>query len=63
MIDVATTIDKVGGSVESKHAEILGKSTKTKPTDANVNDIYVECDTGDAYYFDGDTHTWQPFGD
>jgi hypothetical protein len=37
---MAITIDKVGGS-ESKHAEIFGKSTDTKPTDANLNDIYV----------------------
>lgn len=48
------TIDKVGGSSESKHAELFGKSTSIKPT-LNVNeyDIFVEFDTGDAYYFDG----------
>lgn len=57
---MAITIDKVGGSSESKHAEILGKSTETKPTDANVNDIYMELDTGDAYYWDG--LSWQVIG-
>lgn len=48
------TIDKVGGSFESKHAELFGRSTSTKPT-LNVKeyDIFVEFDTGDAYYFDG----------
>lgn len=50
------TIDKVGGSSESKHAELFGKSTDTKPTDANLNDIYVELDTGDAYFFDDGWH-------
>ena len=48
------TIDKVGGSSESKHAELFGKSTAVKPTlNVKENDIFVEFDTGDAYYFDG----------
>lgn len=50
---MAYTIDKVGGSSESKHAEIFGKSTDIKPTDANLNDIYIELDTGDPYFWDG----------
>ena len=50
---MAVTIDKVGGSSESKHAEILGYSTDTKPTDVNLNDIFVELDTGDAYSWNG----------
>lgn len=50
---MAITIDKVGGSTESKHAEIFGKSTDTKPTDANLNDMFIELDTGDAYFWDG----------
>lgn len=57
---MAYTIDKVGGSSESKHAEILGKSTDTKPTNANINDMFIELDTGDAYYWDG--LTWQVIG-
>ena len=57
---MATTIDKVGGSSESKHAEILGKSTDTKPTDANINDMFIELDTGEAYYWDG--LSWQVIG-
>lgn len=57
---MAFTIDKVGGSSESKHAEILGKSTDIKPTDANINDMFIELDTGDAYYWDG--LTWQVIG-
>lgn len=54
------TIDKVGGSSESKHAEILGASTDTKPTDVEYNDIFIELDTGNAYYFDGSL--WQQMG-
>lgn len=57
---MAITIDKVGGSSESKHAEIFGKSTDTKPTNANINDVFIELDTGDAYYWDG--LSWQVIG-
>lgn len=57
---MAITIDKVGGSSESKHAEIFGKSTDTKPTNANINDMFIELDTGDAYYWDG--LSWQVIG-
>ena len=57
---MAITIDKVGGSSESKHAEIFGKSTDSKPTDANINDMFIELDTGDAYYWDGSD--WQIVG-
>lgn len=57
---MAITIDKIGGSSESKHAEIFGKSTDTKPIDANINDMFIELDTGDAYYWDG--LSWQVIG-
>ena len=59
---MSITIDKVGGSSNSKHAEILGNSKATKPTDnINVNDIYIELDTLDAYYWDGSQ--WQVMGE
>jgi hypothetical protein len=57
---MAITIDKVGGSSESKHAEIFGKSTDSKPTNANINDMFIELDTGDSYYWDG--LAWQVIG-
>ena len=57
---MAITIDKVGGSAESKHAEIFGKSTDTKPTNVNINDMFIELDTGDAYFWDG--LSWQVIG-
>ena len=57
---MAITIDKVGGSSESKHAEIFGKSTDSKPTNANINDMFIELDTGDTYYWDG--LSWQVVG-
>ena len=51
---MAYTIDKVGGLSESKHAEILGYSTDTKPiTNVDLNTIFVELDTGDAYAWNG----------
>lgn len=57
---MAITIDKVGGSSESKHAEIFGKSTDAKPTDANINDMFIELDTGEGYFWDGSA--WQVIG-
>ena len=50
---MAYTIDKVGGSSESKHAEILGYSTDTKPTDVDLNDLFIELNTGSAYAWNG----------
>lgn len=50
---MAITIDKVGGSSNSKHAEILGYSTDTKPTDVDLNDLFIELDTGSAYAWNG----------
>lgn len=57
---MAYTIDKVGGDDKSKHTEILGKSTDTKPTDVDIYDMFIELDTGDAYYWDG--LSWQVIG-
>lgn len=57
---MAYTIDKVGGSSESKHAEILGYSTDTKPTDVKLNDLFIELDTGSAYSWNGST--WVEIG-
>ena len=57
---MAYTIDKVGGETTSKHAEILGVSTDTKPTDVDINDMFIELDTGNAYYFNGST--WEVIG-
>lgn len=49
--------------------EILGKSTDEKPTVANgakesIPDmsIFVEFDTGDAYYYNSSTDTWNIVG-
>lgn len=50
---MAYTIDKVGGSSESKHAEIFGYSTDTKPTNVDLNDLFIELDTGSAYAWNG----------
>lgn len=50
---MAYTIDKVGGSSESKHSEIFGYSTDTKPTNVDLNDLFIELDTGSAYAWNG----------
>ena len=33
--------------------EYIGLSTDTKPTDCGVNRLFLELDTGDAFYFNG----------
>ena len=60
---MAYTIDKIGGITDAKHAEILGSSSDRKPTTANnpklkQNDLFIELDTGDAYYWDEATQNW-----
>lgn len=40
--------------------EYKGLSTDTKPTECAVNSMFLELDTGDFYYFDGEE--WQPIG-
>lgn len=35
-------------------ADMLGLSTDTKPDDAAINTLFLELDTGDFYYFDGE---------
>ena len=34
-------------------AGYVGLSTDTKPANAEVNELFLELDTGDFYYFDG----------
>lgn len=38
-----------------------GKSTDTKPADADINALLLEVDTGDFYYFDTD-EDWHKVG-
>jgi hypothetical protein len=40
--------------------EYKGLSTDIKPTDCSVNSIFLELDTGDFYYFDGEE--WAKIG-
>lgn len=40
--------------------DLLGLSTDTKPDDAAVNTLFLELDTGDFYYFDGEA--WAKVG-
>lgn len=41
-------------------ASLVGLSTDSKPTNVDINTIFLELNTGDAYYFDGTT--WQKVG-
>lgn len=41
-------------------AGLLGLSTDQKPTGVETNEIFWELDTGDFYYFDGET--WRKVG-
>jgi hypothetical protein len=64
-MDNTITIDKVGGNETSKHAEIFGTSQSVKPTNIDnpklrVNDLFIELDTGDAYFWNG--LDWQIVG-
>lgn len=40
--------------------EYKGTSADTKPTECAPNSIFLELDTGDFYYFDGEN--WQKIG-
>lgn len=40
-----------------------GKSTDPKPTDADINALLLEVDTGDFYYFDTDNEWHKTGGD
>ncbi len=37
-----------------------GLSTDTKPTDCGTNSLFLELDTKDVYYYDGDS--WEKVG-
>lgn len=48
--------------------ELRGKSTDPKPVPSEgnrftANDIYIELDTGDAYFWDEATSDWSPVAD
>lgn len=40
--------------------QYLGLSTDSKPADTGVNSLFLELDTKDVYYFDGDS--WEKVG-
>ena len=46
---------------DSQYVELEGKSTDPKPTEGiGVNSKFYELNTGDTYYFDGET--WSKVG-
>ena len=40
---------------------LMGLSTDDKPTDAAINTLFLELDTGDFYYFNGEE--WAKVGE
>lgn len=48
------------GTSDVKTFEYKGLSTDVKPTDCAVNSLFFELDTGDFYYFTGET--WAKVG-
>ena len=65
-MDSSITIDKIGGSEVCKHAELFGTSQSIKPTNEDnpklkINDLFIELDTGNAYYWTGTQ--WKIVGD
>ena len=47
-------------TLNGSRANLVGLSTDSKPTDVDFNTIFLELDTGDFYYFDGDN--WNKIG-
>ena len=45
-----------------KLVEIMCLSTDTKPDGYMNGSLCLEMDTGDFYYFDGETKTWNKIG-
>lgn len=45
---------------QGREFEYKGLSSDTKPTDCDINSIFLELDTGDFYYFNGTT--WLKIG-
>ena len=44
----------------SEKKELMGLSTDEKPSGISENTLFLELDTGDFYYFDGEE--WQKVG-
>jgi hypothetical protein len=40
-------------TLNGSRANLVGLSTDQKPTDVEINTIFLELNTGDFYYFDG----------
>lgn len=40
-------------TLKGANADYVGLSTDTKPSNADVNSLFLELDTGEFYYFDG----------
>lgn len=47
-------------TLNGSRANLVGLSTDEKPTNVEVNVMFLELDTGDFYYFNG--VTWQKVG-
>lgn len=48
-------------TLNGANANLTGLSTDAKPDDAAINTLFLELDTGDFYYFDGEE--WAKVGE
>lgn len=57
MITADKTIQTVDG-VSTSNLTFYGLSTDTKPTDCGNGSVFIEMDTGKAYFFNAAGLTW-----
>lgn len=62
---MSVTLNNYGKMANMNTAEFYGKSTDEKPTEQNGGNIingsiYVEIDTGRAYFYDAEMKMWTP---
>ena len=50
----------MASTTDVSQVEYKGLSTDNKPTDCGINSLFLELDTGDFYYFTGDS--WMKVG-
>ena len=61
MVTINRVVRSYNNGVKMVHdVEYKGLSTDTKPTDCATNSLFLELDTGKAFYFDGED--WNEIG-
>lgn len=60
---VIITIDRQGGSIEPRSADMIGLSTDEKPTGTSAKNIpngtlFIEMDTATGFFYDKENDVW-----